>query len=170
MKEFMEAQSKKIFSNFDRLKIPGAPLPLFLQPCSDCPVCHHLIRRAPSPLILIFPNRTAQNQISAVVSKAVGGDDCERQSRFGCMAEIQIKRHDKDFSLLWPCNPILVSSAQSRDYKGGETMNWQAIQRAWERGDRDIAASLLRSMLDEMRFEQKTLSCFMKNGEAGKWG
>ncbi len=42
-------------------------------------------------------------------------------------------------------------------------MNWKAIQRAWEDGDRDIAVQLLRSMVEEMRFEQRTLSCFFKD-------
>ena len=44
-------------------------------------------------------------------------------------------------------------------------MNWKAIQHAWENGDREIAVRLLRSVVEEMRFRQKSLSCFYEDGE-----
>jgi hypothetical protein len=50
-------------------------------------------------------------------------------------------------------------------------MNWKAIQRAWESGDRDIAVRLLGSMVEEMRFRQKSLSTFIdKNGTGNNKG
>jgi len=45
-------------------------------------------------------------------------------------------------------------------------MNWKEIERAWEKGDRDVAVRLLRSMVGEMRFEQSTLSGFLGGREA----
>ena len=44
-------------------------------------------------------------------------------------------------------------------------MNWKAIQRAWENGDREIAVRLLRSMVEEMRFKQRPLTSYVT--EAG---
>ena len=41
-------------------------------------------------------------------------------------------------------------------------MNWKAIQRTWEDGDREVAARLLRSMVEEMKFKQKPLSDFIR--------
>jgi len=167
----MEARSRKIFSERNGLKISASTLPLSLQPNPDCPVRHHLNRRTPSPIILVSMKRkSAQNQIKGSAQIPSGDDFDKGQSRFGCRAESQIKRHDKDFQRLWFYYPILNSPAHSSNYRGGVSMNWSAIQKAWENGDRDIAVRLLRSMVNEMRFEQKTLSCFIKNGEAGEWG
>ena len=44
-------------------------------------------------------------------------------------------------------------------------MNWKAIERAWESGDCAIAVRLLSSMVEEMRFEQRTLSGFFEEGK-----
>ena len=39
-------------------------------------------------------------------------------------------------------------------------MNWKAIRKAWESGDREIAVRLLRSMLRELKYKQSSLAEF----------
>ena len=47
-------------------------------------------------------------------------------------------------------------------------MNWKAIERAWESGDRAIAFRLLSSMVEEMRFRQSKLSGFLEETGTGE--
>ena len=44
-------------------------------------------------------------------------------------------------------------------------MNWKAIQRAWEDGDREVAVRLLRLMEEEMKLKQRPLTSYLT--EAG---
>ena len=41
-------------------------------------------------------------------------------------------------------------------------MNWKKIQQAWEAGDKQIAVSLLESMIYEIRLKQRTLVDFQR--------
>ena len=39
-------------------------------------------------------------------------------------------------------------------------MDWNRIQREWERGNRQIAIELLRAMVSEMGYRQRSLADF----------